>query len=237
MGLRIFERFWQRKPISEEQAARPIPRYGRERIGFIVSGHWMELLGMNLLFILCCVPVITIPSAIAGMTRVVMLWTRDAARVDFWKEYWAGFRRRFAERLLLWLIIALPPVSAAALLTMAGSSGKANVVLFLLGAVSFLVQCYWFPMTEIIEMPLTSAWKNAFLLVAADWKTSLKLLFSIGLVFGVSIVFYLYAVPLAMIGMFSFSSCFICVWVNQTFEQKGLILTGSDGQQSGVRPR
>lgn len=236
MGLRIFERVWQKKPLSEEQAERPIPRYGRERIAFVISGHWMELLGMNLLFLLCCLPVITIPSAIAGMTRIVMLWTRDAAKVDFRKEYWSGFRRRFAERLLLWLVIALPPVSAAAMLTMAGASGKATVVFFLLGAVSFLVQCYWFPVTEIIGISLTSALKNAFLLIAADWRTSLKLLFSIGLIYAVSIVFYLYAVPLALIGLFSFSSCFICAWVNQTIEQKHLIRLDGD-QPSGDLPR
>lgn len=227
MSLRIFERLWQKKPLSEERAERPIPKYGRERIWFVMSGHWMELLGMNLLFLLCCVPVITIPSAVAGMTRVVMLWTRDAVRVDFWKEFWDGFRKRFAERLLLWLVIALPPVSVAALLTMTGSSGKATVMLFLLGAVSFLIQCYWFPMIETIEMPLFSALKNAFILVAADWRTSLKLLFSIGLAYAVSIIFYLYAAPIAAIGLFSFSSCFICAWVNQTFEQRGLIRTGS----------
>lgn len=236
MGLRIFERVWQKKPLSEEQAERPISRYGRERIGFVISGHWMELLGMNLLFLLCCVPVITIPSAVAGMTRIVMLWTRDAAKVDFWKEYWSEFRWRFAERLLLWLTVALPPVSAAALLTMMGASGKATVVFFLLGAVSFLVQCYWFPMMTTVGISLTSALKNAFLLIAADWKTSLKLLFSIGLVYAVSIVFYLYAVPLALIGLFSFSSCFISAWVNETFERKRLIRPDGD-QPSGYLPR
>ena len=97
MRINIFEKLWQRKPQPEEKAVRAIPKYGRERIWFVWSNHWITLIEMNLLFVLLCIPIITIPAALAGMTRVIMLWTRDAPTVDFWPTFFKSFKKGFMQ--------------------------------------------------------------------------------------------------------------------------------------------
>lgn len=46
----------------------------------VVKENWVQMVGMNLLFVLCCLPVITIPAATAALHRVMLDGCADAGK-------------------------------------------------------------------------------------------------------------------------------------------------------------
>ena len=42
---------------------------GWESVRLVLSQYWVRLIGLNLLYLLCCLPVITIPAATCGLHR------------------------------------------------------------------------------------------------------------------------------------------------------------------------
>ena len=57
-----------------------------------------ELLKLNLLFVLSCVPIITLPAALTAMRRITSVMVRDENHF-LWPDYWKAFRRDFWKSL------------------------------------------------------------------------------------------------------------------------------------------
>ena len=60
--------------------------------------EFFELLKLNLLFVLSCVPIITIPAALTAMHRITSVMVRDENHF-LWPDYWKAFRRDFWKSL------------------------------------------------------------------------------------------------------------------------------------------
>ena len=78
----------------------------------VVKENWVQMVGMNLLFVLCCLPVITIPAATAALHRVMLdrvrgRWERPLT------AFFAEFRTSFFTRAFVGLLLLLAPVSLA----------------------------------------------------------------------------------------------------------------------------
>jgi len=100
-----------------------------------------KLVLISLLFTLMCLPVVTIPASVCGMTNVVLRISRDQY-IFVWSDYWQAFKRCFKKSLLYGLIyagvLALILLSYYVYLPMLDSSALAVVPLALLIAVSVL---------------------------------------------------------------------------------------------------
>lgn len=73
-----------------------------EKIGKILSIAGNAVL-MNLLFLLCCIPVVTIGQAWCGLLSAV----RYNIRGDKWQTgFWKGFKSRFWRGTLAWIVMA-----------------------------------------------------------------------------------------------------------------------------------
>ena len=73
----------------------------KRKYGFICASHFGRLVLLNLLFILFCLPIITIPAAICGLSRVLLKLIREGYSFE-WKAYFKELKSDFAIRLLLW---------------------------------------------------------------------------------------------------------------------------------------
>lgn len=85
--------------VSKEQANAPA------YIQFfrILGTRFWTLICLNLLYILFCLPIITIGPATAGMTKVLRNWSRrDAAFV--WGDFWETFKTNFKQSFFVGLI-------------------------------------------------------------------------------------------------------------------------------------
>ena len=55
---------------AEEHEPAPIPPYGLRRLLHTVGGHFTKLLLANVLTVVCSIPIVTIPAALAGLHAV-----------------------------------------------------------------------------------------------------------------------------------------------------------------------
>ena len=62
-----------------------------------------DLITLNLLFILACIPVITIGPAIAGLTKVLRNYAREE-HAFIWSDFWEAFKTNFFKGLVLGII-------------------------------------------------------------------------------------------------------------------------------------
>ena len=122
--------------------------------------EFFELLKLNLLFVLSCVPIITIPAALTAMHRITSVMVRDENHF-LWPDYWKAFRRDFWKSLgggaAIAAVMALFVLSTVFYYNLM----QVNKVFVLLAGfaacVVLLTLClsfYFFPMLAMVDLPL-----------------------------------------------------------------------------------
>lgn len=84
---------------DREGAGLPMPEGGIRRYLLLLTTHFWKLIGLNLLFVLVSLPVITLPAALCAMNRVCMLLIRDG-HCFWWQDFFQEFKRSFKRSLL-----------------------------------------------------------------------------------------------------------------------------------------
>lgn len=192
----------------------PMPQSVNGRFFHIVRYHYGMLLGLNLLFLICCLPIVTIPSACCAMNRILLKLTEEKP-VFFWKDFWAEFRQDFGKRLALWLPLAIAPFSLAFYAVWLGLDRDGTGTRLLCGVLVFLIQSYWFLCMALIDTSPGSNLKNAVILMAVEWKKALQVLLSAGLVYGLCLFFPLYSFPAALLCLFSGCQLMACILLKE----------------------
>ena len=90
---------------NRDGAGLPMPEGGIRRYLLLLTTHFWKLLGLNLLFLLFSLPVITLPAALCAMNRVCMLLIRNGYCFA-WQDFRQEFRRSFLRSLLPALFFA-----------------------------------------------------------------------------------------------------------------------------------
>jgi uncharacterized membrane protein YesL len=130
-----------------------------------------ELMILNLLTLLCCLPIITIGPAIAGMTKVIRGYYLEKG-IFLGHEFFKGFKGNWKKSGIIGLLdlfILFSLITAYDVYTGLGGS----FYIFLLGATYvvaagvFVMNFYIFPMIVTTELSLRDIVKNAFLLTVA----------------------------------------------------------------------
>lgn len=135
-----------------------------------------DLMVVNMLWLLCCLPVITIGPAVCGMYTVTLKLAREEA-VNPVKDFFLGFKRNFKSGLLLGLIALLLPVIVAgdAFFALQQTGALRNVYLVvavMTGVIWLIFISFTFALQAMFENPLKIQILNAFKLAAvAPGKT------------------------------------------------------------------
>lgn len=85
-------------------------KMGPARFLEIIETQCVTLLKVNLLFLLGCVPVVTIPLSLSAMNRVILRVVRDQP-VKCARDYWEAFRRSWKGAYPAFLLTAPPLVA------------------------------------------------------------------------------------------------------------------------------
>lgn len=133
--------------------------------------EFWQIIKLNAVFVLFCLPIITIPAAIAAMSRITYLMVEDEPRFLFFEfrstvkqELWralgvgAGFAASgglvyFAAGYYLSAAVEATILLAPAILALAA------------GALLLMMSCYAFPMLGVGALPIKAILGNAFRLV------------------------------------------------------------------------
>jgi uncharacterized membrane protein YesL len=188
----------------------------------------LVLIGLNLLFIVTSIPLLTIPASIASMQKVLQQILSGEDQPSVIRAYLSAFKKNFMKASLLGI-----PVS----LIMAGLGYGATfyylnstsvwllwmsvfcvLLILLIDSVALVA----FQMVTSVTLPLKILIKNAFILTFSYPKIVLSgAILALGIV-GAGVWFFPYSTPLLLLIIFS-SSSFVATFITYPLIQKHII--------------
>lgn len=129
-------------------------------------GKFADLIFLNILYLVSCIPIVTIGAANAALYDVTMRLSRDEAYI--WRHYWQAFASNFKKATLIWVIL-LPIVVVlfgCAQYYIHNDLPNRNVSLALLGIASIAwlsVYSWVFPLQARFENTVGNTLKNALI--------------------------------------------------------------------------
>ena len=184
----------------------------------VMKENWVQMVGMNLLFLLCCVPVITIPAAAAGLHRVMLdrirgRWERPLTA--FFEE----FRTAFCSRAAVGLLLLLAPVSLASYAWMLQKPSVAVGIFSAAALVVFCITSYFYPLLVLLDVPVLKNLKNACCMAVLEWRTTLAMLLTAGVLDVLLAVLTAYALPLFAFFLCAFQVLLCCCFFQAPFHK------------------
>lgn len=188
------------------------PKTGLALFFEILVREFWQLLKLNLLFVICALPLVTFGAARAALSRCTMNMVRDVPN-DVWDDFRQELKKDFSRNTALGLLELFALGMLILLLSLPGirSNTVACVVLLALTAIVVLVLGYLWPMVVAVDVPLRAAIKNAAVLALAFPQHSLPALVVALLLYGLSFWLFPLSLPLVMFvpfGMGSFVTSF-----------------------------
>lgn len=137
-----------------------------------VLGRLGDIIILNMIFVVGCIPVITIGTSLSALYAVAM----KMARVEdpsVWKEFWKAYKRNFKPATICWLIMAVIAVLLFVDFRIIGVFRGSNlysvmrIVLAVILGMWVLMFQYLFPYIARFENGIFATLRNALLLSAA----------------------------------------------------------------------
>lgn len=183
---------------------------GFARIWEIFAIEHRSLFLMSLIFTLFSLPVVTIPAAIAAMTRISVHMVDDEPRF-LWHDYVKAFKENFWRATLLgWIIFIAMAVMAVSIIIYREGFAE-NKLLIIPAGILLMVEIvfnqmlfYAYPMLVRTDLKLRAIFKNSFLLLfikGNGLKNVLMTVFEVAMIL-LGLVFYPYT--LAIFPLFGF---------------------------------
>lgn len=162
-----------------------------------------DLMILNFLMVLCCIPIITIGAAFTGMHYVLLKIVRGEEGYLI-RGFFKSFKQNFRQATILWLMILLFLAVYIGDFIIFGYSGmefpKALIVIILAIAVIFLmVAVYIFPILARFDNSIKNTLRNAFFMAILNLPKTILMALLFLLPFAIS-----YFLPYAAIFVFMF---------------------------------
>ena len=148
-----------------------------------------DLIILNLIFILSCIPIVTIGASISALHSVCLKIVRNQESY-MWQGFWKAFRQNFKQGTILWIISILLFIFINMDYTILNAVdipffGYIKVALGAVTAILFSMFIYVFPIIAHFKCTIRQAIKNALFMTIGH------LPFSIILVVMYSLIFFL----------------------------------------------
>lgn len=214
------KRFAPGKGVTE-----PPPERGIRRFGFLLWNHLWKLVTVNLLFIAFSIPVITMPAALCGMNRALIVLVREG-NCFIWDEFWKEFKANLFKSLPFGLLSAVLLFMSYYTLSVSTSSEDISlsifagaIGLFILG-LTLLFSSFVFVLLPSLALNNRHIAKNAIILMVTEWKTDLIILGgTLGMVF-LAVAFFPYTSILLLLIWFSLTQLMICAAVGEPLQRR-----------------
>lgn len=202
---------------GENDIEKEPPRSGIKRVLYILWNYTEKMIAINVIFLLSCIPIVTIPAAISALNAYVGKIFRvgyGMEYADYWKEYKLGM----IKNLPLGVITGGMEFYAYYLLSLANNfSQSTKDVLTGVGigvmVIAILLGSYVFVLTSIADLPMRHILRNALILIFLEWKISLLVVAEV-IIF---ISFLLAAAPYSLILLiligFSLQQLILCAMI------------------------
>lgn len=202
-----------------ETEAKAVRTYGWERVWVVLKENWLKMIGLNLLYLVCCLPVVTIPAATCALHRVVLNWVRETSYEDMLSVFFREFKQDFVKRAIWGLLALIAPFSLSYYPMLLGSQGGATGVFAITMILYFCVTKYFYPLLVLLDVTVWQNFKNACIMAILEWRTTLLLLGTAGVVDLLLLVLTAYTLPVYIIIMCVFNCLLSCAFINKAFEK------------------
>mgnify|MGYP002409323948 CR=1 FL=1 len=132
-----------------------------------VMSRLFDLMILNLIFIVMCIPIVTIGANVTAMYYVTIKMVRNEDSYTF-KSYWKSFKENFKQSTIIWLILLVAGlflISDIYLVNnvMTGAITNIKYIFFFLLMVYFFVMLYVFPSQSRFYNTIKHTLKNSLL--------------------------------------------------------------------------
>lgn len=133
----------------------------------VVMSKLFDLMVLNFIFIIMCIPIVTIGANLTAMSYVTLRMSRNEDSY-VWKSYWKSFRENFKQSTIIWLLmfaLGLFLVSDIYLTikVMTGWLTNIKYFFFFLALVYIFVFLYVFPVQSRFYNKIKYTLRNSFL--------------------------------------------------------------------------
>lgn len=132
-----------------------------------------DLMILNLIFILCCIPVVTIGPALTGLYYVAL---KIASNEEGYivRGFFKSFKQNFRQGLIIWLILLAAGCvfGVDIFILIQTKTAFSNVLLVIISAtalVFLMVFLYIFPVLSRFENNIRATFKNSLIIAVADF--------------------------------------------------------------------
>lgn len=163
------------------------PKQSRGKVFFeIYTRKFWKLIQLNLLYLLFCIPIVTIGPATAAMTKVLRNYAQEK-NAFLWSDFFEAFKKNFKQSFIVGIIDIIVIAGLVMGFQLYPAMAANNWVFYIPLAFSFAIlltlifmHFYIYLMIITLDLPLIGILKNAFILATLGLKTNfLTLLFSI----------------------------------------------------------
>lgn len=201
----IMKRIGEKRFAPGKGVEKSSPKSGPARFFFLFGTYFWRLIGINMLFILCCIPVITIPASLCALNRYLIKMVRDGYGFSV-SDYFKEFKAEILKSIPYGIICFLPIVYGYYLLSMSQNTDGSGVV-FAFGLawlfIGLLFSEYVFVLLPMLDLPFGSLMKDVLILIVSEYKKSLCVLLLTAAAF--FIILFLFPYSLIAVGIFFIS--------------------------------
>lgn len=142
---------------------------------FTALSRLADLFWLNLLYILCCIPLVTVGAASTALYYVTLKMAKDEEGY-ITRSYFKSFKENFVQATIIWILLLLVMVIMIMDIKIAGGGNTAevfnsslisNVVIVAVGVMAIVLAMtfiYVFPILAQFENTIKNTIKNAFLI-------------------------------------------------------------------------
>ena len=176
----------------------------------------MKLFHLNLLYLLFCLPVVTIGPATAGFTYVLRNMANEQP-IFLFSDFWDAFRQHWKQSLsysVMWAVLA-GVIAISLRFYIAGTETypwmfAAVMLTLFVGFMLLLSSFYVMLMIVTLDLPLKAILKNALILAIVCLRTNLLTFLFSGMVFAFALLYFPYSFPLVLVILPAMGGFIIC---------------------------
>lgn len=152
---------------------------------FRTLGKLADLMILNLVFLICCIPIVTIGAALTGMSYVTLKMA-EGEEGYIVKSFFKSFKQNFKQATVIWLLMLVLGIVLGldfAILSQASGSMVTALRIGITVAAFFymMVMVYLFAVLARFYNPIRATIKNSFIMAIADFpRTLIMIVITVG---------------------------------------------------------
>lgn len=233
--MKLMKKIWERRFAPGKGVTRSAPQAGAPLFFFLLATYFWSLIGVNLLFLVCCLPIVTIPASLCALNRYCVKMVREGVGF-FFDDYRKEWKNQLLRSLPAGILTALPLGYGYYLLSMS-LSGQENGVLFAFGLFwilsGFVFGGYLFVLLAMLQLPFRELLQNALILLFAEWKTSLYVLSVTAVSLILGWILFPYSAVVFVICGYAVIQLAVCCMINPVVQKR--IIGPYEAQQKKIQ--